>query len=66
MGKIIVKYNSFKAGELSPRLSFRIDLDYYDDGCKVLENMIVKQQGAVMKRPGTELIATAGGDWIES
>ena len=57
---------SFSAGELSPWLDSRVDLEKYGSGCRTLENFIVTPQGGLMKRPGMELLgalatgATAG------
>ena len=34
----------------------RTDLDRYKHGCKSLENMYIKPQGPVVRRPGTEFI----------
>jgi len=60
MPKTIETINSFKAGELSPYLSIRTDVDYYKDGCKRLENVIVWQQGGVTRRAGTKFIMSIG------
>ena len=48
---------SFNAGELSPLLRYRVDFDKRYLGCATLENLIVKSQGAAMRRPGTYYIA---------
>lgn len=50
---------SFNAGELSPLLDSRSDLDKAASGCRVLENMIVESYGAARRRPGTQFIAAA-------
>jgi len=60
MPKTIVKHNSFGAGELSPRMYARFDVPYYEEGCKRLENMFVKGQGAAVKRAGTKYIYSVG------
>lgn len=52
--------NNFTAGELTPRLYGRTDLEYYKNGCKTLENVYVYPQGGVNKRPGSYYISTAG------
>lgn len=44
---------SFNAGELSPRLWSRTDLDKYASGCRVLENFIVMPYGGINRRPGS-------------
>jgi len=51
--------NSFNAGQLGELLKYRVDLDKQHMGVETLENMIVKQQGAAVRRPGTEYIADA-------
>lgn len=48
---------SFNAGELSPRLDGRVDLDFYRSGCRVLENMVPLPQGAATRRPGSRFVA---------
>lgn len=58
----IVKHQvSFGAGELSPWLDGRTDIEKYSGGCRLLENFIVLPQGAVQKRPGTEFLAKMPG-----
>jgi hypothetical protein len=55
----IVKHQlSFAAGELSPWLDGRTDIEKYSGGCRLLENFIVLPQGAVQKRPGMEYLGT--------
>lgn len=49
---------SFNAGELSPKLDARMDLDKYSSGCRILENAFVEPYGAAVRRPGTEYIAS--------
>jgi len=53
--------NSFSTGEITPRLYGRTDVRKYYSGCRTLENMQVRLQGPVSKRPGTYYIATANG-----
>lgn len=50
-------FTNFTAGELSPRLDGRIDLQKYFQGCKTLENMVVHPHGGATRRPGTRHIA---------
>ncbi len=50
--------NSFVAGELSPRLDGRDDLDQYFQGMKLCENFIVLPHGGVMRRSGSRFVAT--------
>ena len=53
-------YN-FTAGELSPALWGRIDFDKYQNGCKLLENMITRPHGPAFKRPGTYFVTEIKG-----
>ena len=43
---------NFTAGELSPRLEGRVDINKYANGCKSIENMIVQKHGPVTRRGG--------------
>ena len=47
---------NFNAGELSPLLYGRSDLDKYKNGCKLLENFIPLPYGPAKRREGTEYI----------
>lgn len=51
---------SFTAGELSPRLHARIDLDSYYDGAAKLDNFFCLPQGPILRRGGTTFISQAG------
>ena len=48
---------NFTAGELSPRLEGRVDLQKYQNGCRTLENMIVLPHGGITRRPGFRFVA---------
>ncbi len=50
---------SFNAGELSPYLDARSDLEKYVSGCRQLENFIIMPYGGVYRRPGTEYLGAA-------
>jgi len=52
---------SFNAGELSPQIDARSDVDKYKSGCRRLENMIPKIYGSAERRPGTKYIDTVNG-----
>jgi len=45
--------SSFNAGELSPKLDVRSDLEKYYSGCRTLENMIPLVEGGATRMPGT-------------
>lgn len=47
---------AFNAGELSPYMDSRSDVDKYRSGCRRLENMVVLPYGGVYRRAGTEFI----------
>jgi hypothetical protein len=49
--------NDFSAGELSPRLKGRVDLDDYIRGLKTCKNFIPFIQGPIQTRPGTKHVA---------
>jgi len=48
---------AFNAGEYSPLLEGRIDMDKYSMSCRTLENFRPTKYGAATKRPGTEFIS---------
>lgn len=48
--------SAFNAGEISPRVVGRVDIDRYDKACATLHNFIPMIQGPVRKRPGTRFI----------
>ncbi len=50
---------SFNAGEISPYLDARADLEKYASGCRTLENFIIMPYGGVFRRPGTEHLGAA-------
>ena len=53
-----VSLNAFIAGELSPLVNSNSLLRQYKQGAKTLENMLVRSQGPIQRRPGTKYIAT--------
>jgi len=57
MGNLpIIKFN---AGELSPQIDARTDVEKYEAGCRHLENFIPRIYGGAERRPGTEFIYDA-------
>jgi hypothetical protein len=50
---------NFNAGELSPLLDARVDLDFYGNGCADLKNFIPTVQGPAVYRPGTVYVDAA-------
>ena len=53
-------YKAFSAGELSPDMYGRYDVDKYGTGCMILKNYVIMAQGGVYKRPGTRFAGQAG------
>lgn len=49
---------AFNAGELSPKLDARTDLDKYSAGCRTLENAYSEPYGAAVRRAGLQYIAS--------
>lgn len=48
---------AFTAGELSPWLDGRHDVEKYHSGCRKLENFLLTPYGGVRRRPGTAYVA---------
>ncbi len=48
---------SFSTGEITPRLSAKIDFAKYLSGCEKLENFIIFPHGGVTRRPGLRYVA---------
>lgn len=48
---------SFNAGELSPKLEGRVDINRYGAGLQIMENFIAEVQGGAARRPGTRYVA---------
>lgn len=59
MPKVTYNQTNFTAGELSPRLYGRTDIERYQNAAKVIQNGIPLVHGGVIKRPGTRYTATA-------
>lgn len=53
-------YKAFSAGELSPDMYGRYDVDKYGTGCMIMKNWIIMPQGGAYKRPGTRFVAQGG------
>lgn len=48
---------NFTAGEVSPRLHGRVDLEQYANGAAELLNMVVLPQGGATRRSGSQFVA---------
>jgi len=58
---------SMNTGELSPRLSARVDFNKYPSGVETLENFIALPEGGIARRAGTRYVAaTKTGATIKS
>lgn len=66
MPEIIDRRISFNAGELSPWLDPRIDMDKYRMGCRQLQNMRPTIYGGAIRRPGTEYCGASGSTGADS
>tara|TARA_Y100000592_G_C5472367_1_gene320254 strand:- start:712 stop:2988 length:2277 start_codon:yes stop_codon:yes gene_type:complete len=58
MAKASPPFNNFTAGELSPRLEGRTDVNKYFNGCKKLQNFLIHPHGGASRRPGTKYVNT--------
>lgn len=56
MKKKAYRQNAFNAGELSPRLKGRADLEKYKTGLQECQNMLPLPHGPISKRPGFRYI----------
>lgn len=53
MARISSIVTNFRAGEISPKLEGRIDLQKYAEAAQTLNNMLVYPSGGATRRPGT-------------
>ena len=53
MARVSTIVTNFRAGELSPRLEGRVDLEKYNEGVQTLQNMVSLPQGGITRRSGT-------------
>jgi hypothetical protein len=56
MGRIAALKTNFTAGEFSPRLYGRVDVDKYNNACRTIENFVIPAHGGARKRPGFKYI----------
>src|SRR5688572_4474774 len=59
MAKASPSRNSFNAGEFSPLVEARTDIDRYPASMRRIENFIALPQGPAMRRSGTYFTTTA-------
>lgn len=55
--KLNLLKSNFGSGELDPELMIRTDIKHYYTGAAYLDNVVVKPQGGVRRRPGLQFIA---------
>jgi len=53
---------SFNAGEVSPMVEVRSDINKYASACRTLENMIPHVEGGATRMPGTYFVVKAKND----
>ena len=51
--------SSFNGGQISNKLTGRVDIDKYRSSCKELKNFLVTPEGPAVRRPGTKYVANA-------
>ncbi len=56
MARSAPAFSSFTAGEISPKLEGRTNIEKYREGLSDLTNMVVMPHGGVTRRPGTEYL----------
>ena len=66
MARSAPAFSSFTAGEISPRLEGRTDLDKYRQGLSDLTNMVVMPHGGVTRRPGTQYISSVKSSSVKT
>ena len=59
MARVSTIVTNFRAGELSPRLEGRIDLEKYNEGVQQMQNMLAFPAGGVTRRAGTYYVASS-------
>lgn len=59
MPRISTIQTNFTAGEISPKVRGRVDINRYQNGAESLENCVVDIYGGAKRAPGTEFVAPA-------
>ncbi|MCU0950799.1 MAG: hypothetical protein MUC68_06970 [Burkholderiaceae bacterium] len=60
MPKLSHVTTNFTAGEITPKLYGRVDIESYPNSAKRLRNCVVMVQGGASRRPGTRFVAETG------
>ena len=66
MARSAPAFSSFAAGEISPRLEGRTNIEKYQQGLSDLTNMVVMPHGGVTRRPGTEFLGEVADSSVKS
>ena len=53
---------NFSSGELGPLMDMRSDTGAYANGARLIRNAMILNQGGIVRRPGTEYLATLSGN----
>ena len=61
MTNLFTTKTNFTAGELSPELLGRADLNAYANGALKLENVFIEPTGGIHRRPGLQYLQTLMG-----
>jgi len=56
MAKVTTSVNNWSAGEFSPRLFGRFDINKYSNAAKIIENFILLKAGGAKRRSGTKFV----------
>jgi len=56
MSRVTAIQTNFTAGQISPRLFGRVDLNKYGNAAEELTNLVVMPHGGVARRPGTKYV----------
>ena len=59
--KVYPIQSRFSAGEISPKLYSRADIEGYASGVKTLSNFVALRHGSIERRPGTKIMALHDG-----
>lgn len=57
MARVSPLQSAFNAGEISPRMLARVDVDKYSNAAETAQNLLSLPQGGFMRRPGTRHVA---------
>lgn len=64
MPKATPLINSFNAGEISPKVDLRSDVEKYYSGCRTLKNIVPLVEGGAVRMPGTYYVTSTKSSGI--